>query len=83
VSVHAREHVFGEQRFDHELFVLFVEKKPTGRDLADVKSWATNSVEIAADCEGRAAALGLKPLRLPRAPRAVPLPGTLACVASR
>jgi len=30
------------------LIVLFVEKTPTGRDLADVKFWATTCVERAA-----------------------------------
>jgi len=56
-------------------------KNPTGRALADVKFWTKNSAEIAADSAWRAAAPGLKPLRLSHAP--VPLPGTLECVASR
>jgi len=65
VSTHARAHVLDDNRCDHKLIVLFVEKTPTGRDLADVKFRATISVEIAVDCEGRAAALGLqlRPLR--------------------
>ena len=65
MSTHARAHVLDDKRFDHKLSVLFVEKNPTGRDLADVRFRATNSVEIAVDCEGRAAALGLqlRPLR--------------------
>ena len=36
MKMHVRAHVFGDDRFDHELIVLFVEQNATGRDLADV-----------------------------------------------